>query len=260
MSKVTQSLQSHVSIRNYKSDPIPENILNDVLESGLRGSSSGNMQTWSVIVTKDLELRKKLHPIHMRQDMILQAPVTLTFCADFGRMMRWIDLRQAPRSFDDLIGFIVAASDAFIAAQNMAIAAESHGLGICYMGTTLWAADEIAELMKLPKFVIPVTSMVMGYPNEAPSKRDRLALSTVVHQETYRQDSDEQILQQYQKREVDGWNRYMSFPGMKEEFEKAGIKNLAHFYTSEIKYGKEIHRESSIKFLELLKKQGYWNF
>lgn len=260
MSTVTQSLQNHVSIRKYKSDPIPGNILNDILESGLRGSSSGNMQTWSVIVTKDLELRKQLHKLHFEQDMILQSPVTLTFCADFGRMLRWIDARQAPRSFDDLIGFIVAASDAFIAAQNVAAAAESHGLGMCYMGTTLWSAAEISDLLKTPEFVLPVTTMVIGYPDEQPAKRDRLALSTVVHQETYRQDSEADVLKQYEKREVDGWNRYLSYPGVQEEFEKHGIKNLAQFYTSEAKYGKKLHIETSVKFLELLKKKGFWNF
>lgn len=250
----------HRSIRQFKPEPIPGSLLDEILLQGLRASSSGNMQTWSVVVSTEQELKQKLYVANHEQDMILQAPATLTFCADFHRMRRWLEQRGALSSFDDLTGFLTAAFDAMIAAQSVALAAEERGLGICYMGTTLWRAPAIAEILELPNHVVPVTGMVIGYPAENPDPRDRLPLEAVVHRERYRKESDADILRIYEEREVLGWQRYLARPGAKERMEKAGIENLAQFYSSDLKYGKELHTETSRDFLELLKKKGFWNF
>ena len=120
-------LTSHRSIRQFKDTPIPDELLNEMLYAGLRGSSSGNMQTWSVIVTRDPEMKEKLFVAHREQEMVRQAPVVLTFCADVFRMREWIRVNNSKQSFDDLLGFLTGAVDAIISAQNITLAAEAAG-------------------------------------------------------------------------------------------------------------------------------------
>ena len=156
---------------------------------------SGNMQTWTAIVTKSAEKKQQLFKAHRQQQMILQTPVLITFCADTHRMRKWVDLHQSKQSFDDFVGFLTGVMDAALAAQNMVIAAESLDLGCCYMGTTWWAADQISEILQLPDCVFPCTSIVPGYPDETPNVRDRLPLDLVVHEEQYSLPDDDDIFE-----------------------------------------------------------------
>lgn len=260
MNEILRALKSHRSIRRYKPDPIPEPVLESILDAGLRGSSSGNLNSWSVIVTTNPELKEKLFVLHHEQEMVRQAPTVLTFCADFRRTRRWVKLRNAKDSFDDLGGYLVAAFDAVIAAQNVAVAAESLGLGICYMGSTVDSAKEITTLLKIPESVIPVTSLVIGTPDEDPAVRAKLPLQALVHQETYQDPSDAEILETYREREISGWHRYQSIPAVMKQMERLGIKDLATYYTSEAKYSKTLHTRMSRNYFELLQSQGFWNF
>ena len=133
---VIETIHRHASIRKYKSDPIPEDLLTTILEAGIHASSSGNMQTYSIIVTRDRVLREQLHKAHFEQHMVLEAPILITFCADFHRMRQWLRISQAPDNFDNFMSFMIAAIDAILVSQNVALAAESKGLGICYLGST----------------------------------------------------------------------------------------------------------------------------
>ncbi len=250
--------QNHRSIRSFTEEPIEESILNDLLLAGLRSSSSGNMQTWSVIVTKDNENKTKLYEAHVRQGMVLEAPVVLTFCADVFRMREWIRVNKAKQSFDDLLGFLTGAVDAAIAAQTISLAAESVGLGICYMGTTWWAADKIIEILGLPKGVFPVTSLVVGYPAENPELRDRLPLELVMHHEKYHHLSDEEIRKTHAKREQNAWSRYTANEKLHAKLKEEGITHVTQFYTSKFKYSKELHERVSKMLIETLKEQGLW--
>ncbi len=249
---------AHRSIRAYRSDPIDEALLHDILHAGLRSSSSGNMQTWSVIVTSDETAKRRLYRAHREQQMILQAPVLLTFCADVFRMREWIRIHNSKQSFDDLLGFLTGAVDAVIAAQTICLAAESVGLGICYMGTTWWAADQLIELLALPEHVFPVTSVVMGYPAENPELRDRLPLELIVHREQYQRRSDPELRQLHAARERNAWARYNAIASVREKLERAGIKRITDYYTSEFKYSKSLHTQVSEMLIATLKGQGLW--
>ena len=215
--------------------------------------------SWSVIVTQDIERKKKLYKIHRGQEMILEAPVVLTFCADHQRTWSWLEAHQAKLSFDDFLGFLKGAFDAVIASQTIALAAESRGLGICYMGTTLWAADEIIELLEIPEGVFPVTAFVLGYPNEKPAQRDRLPLSAIIHHEKYQKWTPEKARELYRSKDVSGWNRIRTFSGVADKMDKEGIQSLAQYYTSDLKYGKKLHREVSQMLTKYLIKQRFWN-
>ncbi|AZZ36071.1 NADPH-dependent oxidoreductase [Bdellovibrio sp. qaytius] len=256
MSSLFDALEKHVSVRSYKSDPIPQEVLDQILNAATRASSSGNMQSYSIIVTTDTELKQKLYEPHFKQDMVLDAPAVVTFCADFHRMRRWLKLRNAADNFDNFMSFMIASIDAILASQNAALAAEGLGLGICYMGTTLASCGEIAKILECPEGVVPVVGFSLGYPNEKPELRDRLPLKALVHNNTYQKRTDAEIIAEYSQREIKGWERYMSQPHLKAAVEKNGIENLAQVYT-QLKYTKASHEEYSNTVMACLKEQGF---
>ena len=255
---VIDQINEHRTIRKYKPDPIEEEILKEILEAGIRTSSSGNMQTYSIVITKDKLLREKLLEPHLKQEMVLEAPVFLTFCADFHRMRRWLELSQAPDNFDNYFSFMVAAIDAILVSQTVALAAESKGLGVCYLGSTFANGDMIGEILKLPLNVIPVVGFSVGYPAEHPNLRDRLPLAGLIHEDTYQEYSDSDILEIYKDREEFGWQRYMQSTRLKKLVKERGVTNLAQLYTI-VKYTRESHQDYSMKILEYLAQQGFMN-
>ncbi len=250
------TIHQHRSIREYTDQPVSDELLNTILQAGIRASSSGNMNVYSIIVTRDAELREELYHPHMEQSMVLDAPVLLTFCADFSRMKHWLRINDAPDNFDNFMSFMIAAVDAILVSQNVALAAESQGLGICYLGSTLANCDKIGEILQLPKHVVPVVGYSLGYPAEDPAPRDRLPLHGLVHHETYQPYSDADIKEIYSQRDEYGWNRYMSMPRLKEMVEAAGVENLAQIYTV-VKYTRQSHQRFSQIVLDYLKLQGF---
>jgi len=134
----------------------------------------------------------------------------------------------------------VTAIDAILVSQNVALAAEAHGLGICYMGSTLANCNQIGRILKLPKNVVPMVGFSLDYPGEAPALRDRLPLAGLVHQETYQEYSDQRVLEVYKEREVRGWKRYMAQPRLRQMVEESGVHNLAQIYSA-LKYTRTCH-------------------
>lgn len=246
----------HRSIRKYKDQPIEEEKLQRILHAASRASSSGNMQAYSIIVTGDPELKKKLYRPHFEQSMVLEAPLLLTFCADFHRMREWLKASQAAMNFDNYMSFMIASIDAILASQNAALAAEAEGLGICYMGTTLASCAEIGEILNCPEHVVPVVGFSLGYPDENPAVRDRLPLTSIVHRETYKTYSNKEITDCYHSRETTGMTRYMGDPQLRKLIEDSGVENLAQIYT-QVKYTRESHLKYSQNVLDYLKKQGF---
>ncbi len=177
------TLLNHRSIRKFKSDTVEPSKLNTILEAAIRASNTGNMQAYSIVVTWDTEIRWQLWEAHFKQNMVLEAPVHLTFCADFNRFSKWCEQRKADPGYDNYLSFLTGAIDAVIAAQNVAIAAESLGLGICYLGTATWMASKMIEILELPRLVVPVTALVIGYHDENPPLTDRLPAEGMVHHE-----------------------------------------------------------------------------
>lgn len=250
-------IHKHTSIRSYKNTPVPEEVLQKILLAATRASSSGNMQAYSVIVTSDEGIKRELYEPHFQQSMVLDAPLTITFCADFHRMKRWLKLREAPMNFDNFMSFMIATIDAVLASQNAALAAEAEGLGICYMGTTLASCDRIAKILNCPEGVVPVVGFSLGYPDEEPVARDRLPLSALVHRERYEVKTDAEILESYHNREQAGWKRYLNDPKLKQAIEESGVENLAQVYTT-LKYTRESHQMYSETVLKCLETQGFF--
>ncbi|MFZ5940565.1 MAG: nitroreductase family protein [Bacteroidota bacterium] len=247
---MTDVLLKHRSIRKYKSDAIETDLLHRILQAGIRASTTGNMQLYSIIVNRDPEMKEALAPLHFNQAAIRQAPVVMTFCADFNRFNTWCRLRKAEPGYDNFLSFFTAAIDALLVAQNICVAAESEGLGICYFGTTTYTADRIIEVLKLPKGVVPVTTITMGYPDEEPAQTDRLPLSAVVHREVYKDYTEEAITEFYGGKESDPVNRRF--------IEENGKETLAQVFT-DVRYTRKDNLAFSRVLLSVLEKQGFMN-
>lgn len=245
---MTDIIFQHRSIRKYKPDPIPEKILDKILMAGSRASTTGNMQVYSMIVTTLPELKKKLWEAHLRQNMVLEAPVVITFCADFNRFNKWCIQRNAEPGYDNFLSFFTAAIDAILASQNIALEAEANGLGICYLGTATYNSDIITEILNLPSGVVPVTAIVIGYPDENPPLTDRLPMEAIVHNETYQDFTNEQINALYFERENSDETKELLKINKKD--------TLAQIFT-DLRYTKKDNEHFSQKFLELIKKQGF---
>ena len=243
-------LLQHRTIRKYSDQPVDDHLLKLILEAGCRASTTGNMQVYSIVVTRDNAMKEKLAPLHFNQPMIKTAPVVLTFCADFNRFNQWCEARQANPGYDNFLSFTTAAIDALLVAQNVAVAAESQGLGICYLGTTTYMAHQLIELLQLPKGVVPVTTITMGWPDGMPDQIDRLPLEAVVHYETYTDFTPERLDAIYREKEARADNRKFVAENGKE--------SLAQVFT-DVRYKKADNVAFSKMFLEVLAKQGFMN-
>jgi FMN reductase (NADPH) len=238
------------TIRSYSDKSVDDHLLNSLLETACRASNTGNMQAYSVVVTKDSERKKELAPFHFNQKQVTNAPVVLTFCADLNRLTKWCQNRNTTPGFANLQSLTYASIDAVILAQAFCTAAESQGLGICYLGTTTYNAEQISQLFQLPKLVIPITTVTVGYPAEALDldKSDRLPLSAVIHQEMYTDYTSSAIDEAYRMKE--------SMPQNQQFVEINGKENLAQVY-AEIRYAQKETDYFSETWIEAIKKQGY---
>jgi nitroreductase len=201
MTQFSDILLSRRTIRKYSREPIDDKLLNELLNMGCRASTTGNMQVYSVVINRDETKKRELAPLHFNQKMITEAPVVLTFCADFNRFKMWCRLRKAEPGYDNFLSFFTAAIDALLVAQTFCIAAESKGIGICYLGTTTYNAHKIIEVLNLPKGVVPVTTVTLGWPSEKPEQQDRLPLEAIVHYESYCDYTSDKIEQYYKEKE-----------------------------------------------------------
>lgn len=244
-----ESIKNRRTIRKYKDQDIPSQLLTELLTDSFRASTMGGMQLYSVVVTRDKDMKAKLAPFHFNQPMVTQAPVVLTFCADFNRFCLWCKQRNAVPGYDNFLSFMNAATDALLVTQNFCTLAEENGLGICYLGTTIYNPEPIIELLKLPRLVIPVATITVGYPDECPEQPDRLPVSGIIHEEYYHDYTPEDIGQVYAYKESLSVNKQFVAENQKE--------NLAQVFT-DVRYRKSDNECMSEKLLEVLRKQGFF--
>lgn len=245
------TIMQHRSIRQYKDTPVDEKDLNEILEAGTRASTTGNMQLYSIVITRDDEKKKELSPAHFNQPMVMQAPVHLTFCADINRFHRWCKQRNAEPGYDNFLWYINAAIDALLVSQNVCLAAEEKGMGICYLGTATYNADQLIRILNLPNGVVPVAAIVMGYPDEDPGLTDRLPLEGVVHYETYNDYTAEDIDRIFSEKE--------SLEETRQIIEENNKETLAQVFTDN-RYKKEDNLHFSKQYLKVLQSQGFMNY
>ena len=242
------SLKTRRSIRKYADKPVGEDLLRRLLAVAERTQTMGNMQLYSVVVTRDKEMKQRLAPAHFNQPMVTQAPVVLTVCADFNRTVRWAEQRNAVPGYDNFLSFLNAATDALLFTQTFCNLAEAEGLGICYLGTTLYMPSQIINILQLPRLVMPVATLTVGWPDEHPEQTDRLPLDAVVHEEVYRDYSPADIDFYYKEKEALPENRHFVEINHKE--------TLAQVFT-DIRYNKKDNEAMSAGLLQALRQQGF---
>jgi len=243
-------IKNRRTIRKYKQKDVSSELLNELLEEAFRASTMGNMQLYSVVVTRSSEMKAKLAPAHFNQPMVKGAPVVLTFCADFNRFSKWCRFRQAEPGYDNPISFLNAASDALLVTQNFCTLAEAHGLGICYLGTTIYNPDQIIDILRLPKLVMPVATITVGYPDEMPMQTDRLPLDGILHEEVYVDYTEQDIDRIYAAKE--------SLPENRKFIEENGKETLAQVFT-DVRYKKADNEYMSEVLRRTLRLQGFDN-
>lgn len=243
-----ESLRNRRTIRQYKDLDLSEELLNNLLELSCRASTTGGMQLYSVVVTRSQEMKQRLAPAHFNQRMATQAPVVLTFCADFRRFSAWCTQRKAKPGYNNFQSFMNAAMDTLILTQTFCTLAEDQGLGICYLGTTTYNPDSIIDILSLPRLVFPLTTITVGYPDECPPQTDRLPLSGIVHREQYTDYTPEAIDAIYAPKEALEVNQGFVQQNNKE--------TLAQIFT-DIRYTEADNLAISERLMAALRRQGF---
>lgn len=243
-----ESLNKRRSIRKYADKDVSNELLTRLLREAERTQTMGNLQLYSVVVTRSEEKKRQLAPAHFNQPMVTGAPVVLTFCADFRRTSRWAEERNAVPGYDNFLSFINAASDALLYTQTFCNLAEEEGLGYCYLGTTVYMPQQIIDVLELPRLVMPIATITLGWPDENPPLSDRLPIESIIHEETYRDYTPELIDRFYNEKESLAENK---------EFVKINNKEtLAQIFT-DIRYTKKDNEAMSEGLLEALRHQGF---
>ncbi|MCR4857854.1 MAG: nitroreductase family protein [Bacteroidales bacterium] len=249
MNDTLQTLYNHVSIRQYTDQPVAEETLRQILRAACSGSTMGNMQLFSIIVTQDDEMKRKMAPFHFNQPMATQAPLILTFCADFHRFNRYCEFRQAEtEAYSNLQSYHWAVTDALIAAQNACVAAESLGLGFCWLGTITYNVDKFVEVLELPRHVVPVACITMGYPAVRPALTQKLPVEAMVHRETYHDYDETSINHIYEEKEASEETHQI--------LEENQLENLAQVFTQR-RYTKKDNEYFAEVLTNVIKKQGF---
>ena len=246
-----KNLLTRRTIRQYSDKPVDDGLLGRLLDEARHTQTMGNLQLYSVVVTRSSDLKAQLAPAHFNQPMVTQAPVVLTVCADFNRTSQWARCRQAEPGYDNFLSFLNAATDALLYTQTLCCLMDEQGLGYCFLGTTLYQPQLIIDILRLPPLVMPVATLTVGWPAECPQQTDRLQLEAFVHQDTYQDYSPDDIDRFYEHKE--------SLPENRHFVEINHKQTLAQVFT-DIRYTKKDNEAMSATLLEALRRQGFMQF
>jgi FMN reductase [NAD(P)H] len=243
-----KNLLTRRTIRKYTQQDVSDELLNRLMNEAARTQTMGNLQLYSVVVTRSAEMKAKLSPAHFNQPMVKEAPVVLTICADFNRTSFWAKCRNAEPGYDNFLSYINAATDALLYTQTLCNLMDEEGLGYCYLGTTVYQPQQIIDTLQLPKLVMPVATLTVGWPAEEPALSDRLPLESFVYQETY---------QDYMGADIDTYYNYKENLEENKNFVRINNKEtLAQVFT-DIRYTRKDNEAMSEEMLRALVRQGF---
>ena len=243
-----KSISTRRTIRQYADRDVDEQLLQRLFAEASRTQTMGNLQLYSVIVTRSLEMKAKLAPAHFNQPMVTQAPVVLTIVADFNRTSTWARCRNAVPGYDNFLSFINAATDALLFTQTLCNLMDEEGLGYCYLGTTVYQPQQIIDLLHLPQLTFPVATLTVGWPAEEPPLTDRLATEAFVHEERYNDYLGTDIDRLYEEKE--------QLPDNQKFVQINNKETLAQVFT-DIRYTRKDNEAMSRTLLDALRRQGF---
>lgn len=243
-----ESITTRKTIRKYSSREVSNELLNKLLKEAERTPTMGNLQLYSVVITRSKEGKEALAPAHFNQPMVKNAAIVLTICADFRRTSIWAENRKAVPGYSNFLSFMNATTDALLYTQTFCNLAEEAGLGTCFLGTTVYMPQLIIDTLKLPKLVFPVATITLGWPDENPTLSDRLPLRAIIHQEQFEDYNADKINDFYEEKENLEENKHFVEINKKE--------TLAQIFT-DIRYTKKDNETMSEGMIKALKNQGF---
>ncbi|MDR7076785.1 FMN reductase (NADPH) [Neobacillus niacini] len=242
MNETITTLLNHRSIRHFKDKPLSDEQIKTIVASAQAASTSSFIQAYSIIGIKDKEKKRRLAEIAGNQEYVAENGHLFVFCADLSRheLIGEMEGKDVLTSIESTEKFMVALIDAALAAQNAAIAAESMGLGICYIGGIRNNLEAVKELLKTPERVIPLFGMTVGYPERINDQKPRLPIEHVYHEEEYQQDKEvylrqlkefDEMISAYYEQRTDGkrkdhWTEQMA--NMLEKQTRMYMKEFVH--------------------------------
>lgn len=200
MNQVLKMLQSHRSIRKFTDQTIDDELLHQIIRCGQAAATSSNLQATTVINIKKAETRKEISKLAGNQDYVMSAGAFLVFCADLSRSRLACESQGGVFVAGMTEHFIIATVDVALFAQNCAVAAESLGLGICYIGGIRNDPEKVCSMLELPDQVYPVFGFCLGFPAQDPEIKPRLPLSVVLKEDRYDDSKDKTGILSYDKK------------------------------------------------------------
>ena len=197
MNPTIELLNSHRSIRRFVDRPVPQDVLTTIVTAAQAAASSSFLQGVTIIRVTDPDKRVALRAVAGGQRYVEEAPEFMVFCADLSRSMRCCEQHGGEAAKGLTEQFIIATVDTALYAQNMVVAAESMGLGICYIGALRNDPAQVTEILDLPEQVYPVFGLCLGYPDQDPEVKPRLPLSVVMKENGYSTDGEDQAIAAY---------------------------------------------------------------
>lgn len=255
MNETIESLLNHTSIRRYLDKPIEQEKIDLLLEIGSRAPSAGNLQNYSLLILDDKDKMKRIAK-DAGAPFLTKAPLCIVALVDHFRFHRLCQLNDAPFPFDTADGVFIGMWDAIVALHNIQVAAESLGLGTCYIGLILETDNK--EILNLPEYTFAAGMLSIGYPEIKPDLRKRLPVEAIIHKNKYQKPNDKEIMDFY-KDWMANWDRFynkLSNEKKKHWNEKLGVNNNAQYVTKTV-YTKERLEEWSEKILKNIKEAGY---
>lgn len=246
--EIDKYFSNRITVRKYSNKEVKDEDLKEMLQAASHAPNTGNMQLYSVVVTRDKDILAKLAPAHFNQPAFTGANVALTFCADINRFKKWCAQREAEPGFDNLQTLVAAMIDTSLFAQQFCTIAEMQGLGCCYLGTTTYNAQQIADVLNLPKGVVPITTLSLGYPDGEAVSSDRLPIESIMHRDVYHDYNASDIDGIYAEKEAREDNKQFVLDN--------GKKTLAQVFT-DVRYTRANNEYFSETFKNFIKASGF---
>jgi FMN reductase [NAD(P)H] len=265
------------SVRIFKDQEIPESMIEQLMDVVKNAPSGGNIQPISIILVRNLGSREKLTELAGGQPWVRKAPLSMIFCLDFYRVKKWAEMCHTDfRGEKALNHFLIAYADLMVAAQNVAILAESFGLGSVYIGSIQHEMDETRIFFEIPEYVLPMMALSIGYPKSIPQSIPKLKKEVIVHQEKYRKPQDDEIrrafdekygtidqhIEKYLERafvealEADKLDMPSYVDRVKKEMKRSDIQNNAQFLF-QVRYPTKVMVRMNKRIAQSIKKAGF---
>lgn len=197
MNLTIETLLKHRSIRKFKDQAVSDDVLSMLVQCGQAAATSSNVQAVTAIHVTQLDTREAMAQLAGGQPYVASAGAFLVYCADLRRPMNACDSQGGEFSAGMTEHFLIASIDVALAAQTTVVAAESMGLGICYIGGLRNKPAEVAELLQLPQQVYPVFGLCLGYPAQDPEVKPRLPVEAVLMKDVYDESKQAALVEQY---------------------------------------------------------------